>query len=347
MRILIGTTGFSYEDWNGPNVFYQSTTDTLESQLCYYMTRFDMLTISSTYESQPCANMYTEWANLALKTRKDFSFVVIAPKKFTDSHSISSSIREWTRFWNGYTVRTNRGCERTERKGECKILFDKGVLGCVVLQFPGSFHYNDRHLNKILKITKLIPPTLKLSFEFLHSSWREERSKIAEMFRTRPSWCISTPFVENGLVDFGWAGNIKSTRTHDAFTANSRGPSVLLTTDFVHISLCGTLGPHIGSYDRDGFLERFSVELKKLESAGVKTAFCSFDATTPQTTFCNPLPGMVISGFFLNPKISDLPSHTSVDRPCCLHDAIRLQELLRSTRKYKRDSEGFVEIEFK
>lgn len=81
MRILIGTTGFSYDDWTGPEVFYPPEIETIGDQLCYYMSRFDMLTISSTYEEQPDAALYTDWAKFALKAKKDFSFVVVAPEK--------------------------------------------------------------------------------------------------------------------------------------------------------------------------------------------------------------------------------------------------------------------------
>lgn len=371
ISVKIGTSGFSYSSWFSPNVFYPPNVRTLSDQLRYYVTRFNMVTISNTYESDPDTSLYEEWAAIAGEN-KNFSFVVTAPKKFTDSHSVASSIKEWDRFWNGYGVaaRKNTNCFVTgPKKGGCKVLHEKGVLGCILLRFSSAFHFSSTHVNKILKITKLAPQDVKFAFLFLHCSWRENREKINELFQTRSNWCISTPFVENRLVDFGWAGGIPSTRTFDTFSntpvgkSTPKGPSIILTTDFVHISLSGTLGSYLGSYDKNGFLERFAKEIEKLKSIGVKTIFCSFDATTSGTTFCNPLPGLIISGFFLNPKLADLPSHTLVDRPCCLHDAIRLQELLKNseplegvektprlgvndTLRYKRDSDGFVDIKF-
>lgn len=362
--IMIGTAGFSYDNWTDPDVFYPPETTTIKEQLRYYASKFNMLTISSTYESHPQSSLYTEWADIVLNARTDFLFVVVAPKSFTWSHSIAASIKEWDRFWNGYDATvtssdssTDGNCRSHIRKGGCKILFDKGVLGCVVLRFPSSFHYSERHVNKILKIMKLTPPKLKFSFVFHHCSWKENQGNVVELFQERTNWCISTSFVENRLVDPGWAGNISSTRTKDAFmkkakTNGRNGQSILLTTDFAHICLAGTLGPYMGSYDKDNFLERFNKELQKMKKMGI-TTFCSFEATSPGTTFCRPLPGLVISGFFLNPQIAELPSHTIVDRPCCLHDAFRLQELSNNSRAYgitqayKRDSEGFVELEFK
>lgn len=354
MNILIGTTGFSYRDWHFPGVFYPPNTITVEDQLRYYMSKFDILTISSTYEDVPATSMYETWAKIALEEKPGFSFIVVAPKKFTNSHSIADSIEEWSNFWEG-----SKNLDESQneiKKGGCKILYEAKVLGCLLLQFPSSFYYNEKHVNKIKKITKNIPLDVKLSFEFLHSSWRENCENTKKLFSEHKNWCISTSLVENGLVDFGWAGNIISTRTHNAFSSGKM-PSILVTTNFAHISLSGTYGPQLGSYDKDGFLERFAADLLKL---GKLKIFCSFDATTPGTTFCNPLPGIIISGFFLNPKLADLPSHTDIDRPCCLHDSLRFQQLLKTSikenssvnsrirkTKYRRDSEGFVVIEFK
>lgn len=356
MNILIGTTGFSYRDWHFPGVFYPPNTITVEDQLRYYISKFDILTISSTYEDVPATSMYETWAKIALEEKPGFSFIVVAPKKFTNSHSIADSIEEWGNFWEGPDGPPGPdGSLTAPKKGGCKILFEAKVLGCLLLQFPSSFYYNEKHVNKIKKITKHIPGDVKLSFEFLHCSWRENCENTKKLFSEHKNWCISTSLVENGLVNFGWAGNIISTRTHNAFTSGKM-PSILVTTNFAHISFSGTYGPQLGSYDKDGFLERFASDLLKLCRSNIKV-FCSFDATAPGTTFCNPLPGMIISGFFLNPKLADLPSHTDIDRPCCLHDSLRFQQLLKIStnksnsrdrrRKYKRDSDGFVVIEFK
>lgn len=334
-----------------PEIFYPDTTETVGDQMKYYASRFDMLTISSTYNTDdPPEILYTQWVG-AVSHNPNFRFVVVAPKKFTSSPSIWASLKEWDKFWNGYEIRGGSDGSpgpSGSKRGGCKILYERGVLGVLVLQFDSSFGYTERHLNKIIKITKQIPSGVKLSFEFLHWSWRDSAAleKVIPIFVAK-KWSITTSFVENGLVEFGWAGTLRSTRTENM----TSGPSVLITSDFVHLSFSGTYGPQLGSYDSNGFLEKLTEQFRELQQQKIQV-FCSFDVSTPGTTYCYPLPAMQISGFYLRPKMTELPSHTLVDRPCCLHDAIRLKELVSkpkcaiSTERYKRDEEGYVVFEF-
>ena len=80
MSVKIGTSGFSYNSWFEPNVFYPSGIRTLRDQLRYYVTQFNMVTISNTYESDPDTSLYEEWAGVAASENKNFSFVVIDRK---------------------------------------------------------------------------------------------------------------------------------------------------------------------------------------------------------------------------------------------------------------------------
>lgn len=345
VKIYIGTAGFSFQEWLQPEIFYPENIgeECVFDQLRYYSTQFNMLTISSTYlGGNPSYSLYEQWID-SVSENPEFKFIITTPKNFTCSHSIRDSHIEWDKFWNGYMG------EKNSKKGGCKVFHEKGVLGILILQFDSKFEYTERNMNKIMKITKNIPLDVCLSFEFLHWSWREKIDKITPIFVAK-NWSITTSFVENGLVESGWAGNIRSTRTKTAFDPKSKGPKILITTKFIHLSLNGTYGPYIGSYDYGDarFLEKLASKLYGLSKENV-TVYCSFDNISGDSTFCYPLPAMEISGFYLNPKMAELPSHTTVDRPCCLHDAIRLKTLLKRCipkKNYKRDEEGFVVVDF-
>ena len=72
--------------------------------------------------------------------------------------------------------------------------------------------------------------------------------------------------------------------------------------------------------------------------------FCIFNNT--ESTYCKPLPYIIIEDAVFWPELKDLPYYIDADLPSCLHDALRLNE----TIKYKDvslDSEGFRNIIFR
>lgn len=321
MRILIGIEGFSHEPWSIPGVFYPESCDTPLKQLEYYSLRYDTVTITKSYNNIPLPSIYNEWAK-GVEANPSFLFHIVVPKKVRNKFW-------WNIFWLG-----------RDNKGGCKILYDKGILGCLILRFDAIFVCNSRNISQLQKMIKRIPLDIKISVDFLHRSWLENEEVLEEILE--PNCCLTTMYVENGLAHYGWAGNLPSTRTKTAFSVKKQMFPIIVTSNFIKIDFYGTYGPGCGSYDKDNFLERFAKELRKLEDK-VDTVFCSFHNI--DSTICFPYPPKFISGFFLFPILEKLPEGVLRDLPCCLHDSQKLKKLL-TVDKYRKDTEGFVDLEF-
>lgn len=353
-KIYISTAGFVYDSWKSPTVFYPEGMCILD-YLEFYATKFNALTVTSTFVGQSCtfSKMYETWVKKVAKN-PDFKFVILAPKVFSygAGAGISKLKSIWNDFWNGVGTAENKE-KKGEKKEGCEVLHKSGKLGCIVLQFPSKFLCDEKNITRLEKMYKILPKDVKFAFDFRHWSWWERRGQNlsekesqsgAELFvKDKTNICISTPYVENGLVDFGWAGNLPSTRV---FAKKSKVPIFAADnkSTFAHITFNGTYGAGIGSYDNNNFLERTAAVLGNLK--GVDDVFCSFNNAS--SSFCYPLPGLTISGLFLHPQISELPFYAEVDRPGCLHDALRLGDILEKNKKckYKIGEDGYVEVKF-
>src|SRR5690348_9739840 len=126
-NVYISTSGFMYNSWHSPEVFYPEST---ENHLEFYSSMFDSLTVTSTFFGQPSQKLYEKWIGQTSKNPK-FKFVILAPKSLTQNTNLRKAAIAWNEFWTG--VCTPRG-----KKGGCEILNNAGVLGCVVLQFSSK-----------------------------------------------------------------------------------------------------------------------------------------------------------------------------------------------------------------
>jgi uncharacterized protein YecE (DUF72 family) len=243
--------------------------------------------------------------------------------EFTSS-SIHKSKRIWNMFWN--------------EAGGSK-LNDMGILHCIVIPFYTRFEYSERNVRKIRGICSQIPSDVRCIFDFMHWTWWEGGA-FENAAKGKENWCISTTYVENGLVRAGWAGNMPSTRT------KSNNPPYHIRSSenksFAYVSLYGSLGPYIGSYDENRFLERFAVRLTDLQRKGTKV-YVNFSNTDSTTLF--PLHPLFISGYVCCPKIGrqDIP-----DTACSLHDSQRLKKVvdIQSRCPYNINDDGYVKVHF-
>jgi len=325
MDVYLGTAGFAFDKWKDEGMFYPPDVKTSDEKLFYYSGVFNSLTLSMTFSHNPPFSLFTSWVNICRHNPK-FLFNVYAPHNFTDSKSINSSMQEWNSFWNG------NNNEFDEKIGGCRYLYEKKVLGCLILRFCPGFDNTNKNINKILKITKNIPSDVRVAFIFLHSSWFTNSTR--ELFKKKGNWCLATSFVTNNLIDAGSLGNLKSTKTTQTPVIETA------TSNFAYISLNGSYGPEIGPYDKDGFLEKLKKEIK---TSKTKEIFCSFD-NTAETTYKYPLPGVFISNFYVCPQILELPPDCDgLDRHCCLHDILKMKKLMET---YVVDSDGYLKIKF-
>src|SRR6266536_5445880 len=150
-NILIGTSGFSYDDWRGH--FYPKEIGKRE-MLGYYAESFPTVEVNSTYYHVPNPATFVQ---MSQKVPGDFEFAVKAHKEMT--HSDGELIPEaFTAF--------RRALEPLEERGQ---------LGCVLAQFPWSFKpssENERFLEAFRGEMGDVPTVV----EFRNSKWVSERT---------------------------------------------------------------------------------------------------------------------------------------------------------------------------
>jgi uncharacterized protein YecE (DUF72 family) len=148
-EILVGTSGYSYDDWRG--AFYPLQFPRGD-MLAYYAREFRYTEVNSTYYALPGQQLM---ASLAERTPPGFVFTVKAFKSLTH-----------------------------ERKGEAAVdagkfrfslapLVEAGKLGAVLLQFPYSFRCSQENRSYLARLGELLEG-LPLAAEFRHAGWERE-----------------------------------------------------------------------------------------------------------------------------------------------------------------------------
>jgi len=325
-KLYVATMGHIYPRCEDGKFYPAGMPD--RERLKYYASKFNSILIKTTFFGQPKKETYQNWLQ-SVSDNPIFKFILSAPKAMSHAKNISELKKAWTFFWDG-----------DDSRGGCNILVNK--IGCILIEFPSSFYYSLKNINRLKTIMSIVPKDVRCAVEFRHFSWWENTRHLKLLFDIHPSWCIATPYVENGLVDYGWAGNLPSTRT----IKNKEPIPDLITTKFTLFTFHGTMGRNIGSYDDHCFLERLVSKIKKYQADGINTIYCSFNNT--ESSYCYPLPGLLIMGFPLRPKIKELPLYADADLPCCLHDARRLERLWNEITEcpYETNTEGNIEMTF-
>lgn len=307
VKLYIGTLGLSFSK---DESFYKEDTDKLSK----YSTVFNSICISSTFFGSVAINTYKEWSE---KVGASFKFIVTAPKAVTFSKDKIIIKRAWSSFWRG-----------------CDILNNAKKLAYVLLEFPTTFSYTPSNLKRIeWYLKKLSAPSL--AFELKNSSWWEDDAvqSLRSLFNQYQN--IQTTIVlsclENRIVDAGWAGNMYST----SFKQVKSRP--LIGSGSPVVKLYGSLGCEIGSYDEKienvvGFIESLPP---------TQSVYCVFGNT--KSTYCHPLPPVIIEMIIIWPHLKELPYYLEEDLPSCLHDAIQLKEAWKY-RKIPKDENGFVKL---
>ena len=149
-QILIGTCGYSYNEWLGP-VYPEGTKR--EQFLSLYAARFNTLELDYTYYQMPRADLLQRM----MEDGRGLSFAIKAYQSLT--HRIDSA--KWQDEAKTYIK-------------ALKPLQEEGRLEAVLFQFPYSFHYeeeNRRYLDKLLREFSGI----KAAVEFRNAEWLNTR----------------------------------------------------------------------------------------------------------------------------------------------------------------------------
>lgn len=143
--IRIGTSGFSYKDWEGP--FYPSGLPARD-KLSYYAREFDTVEVDSSYYGIPKASTL---AAMAAKTPPGFLFCLKAFQGMTHAREDNATV--FGQFIDALTP-----------------WIEQERLGCVLAQFPSSFRNtpgNRDYLRQLAERMGAIPTVV----EFRHRDW--------------------------------------------------------------------------------------------------------------------------------------------------------------------------------
>jgi uncharacterized protein YecE (DUF72 family) len=152
LMILVGTSGFSYKDWVGP--FYPETLSK-QDFLSYYSQHFRTCELNFSYYRVPTAQTLERMAE---KSGGRVEFVVKANQEMTHVREDNAQVFE---------AFNNALIPLTERK----------LLGCVLAQFPYSFHHTQKNID-YLKYVKEHMGVIPIVVEFRNRKWINEATFI-------------------------------------------------------------------------------------------------------------------------------------------------------------------------
>jgi uncharacterized protein YecE (DUF72 family) len=179
MRTWIGTSGYSYPEWEG--TFYPADLPSAK-MLSYYAGRFSTVEVNNTFYRMPSAKSIAGWA---AATPKAFTFALKAPKRITHDARLKNVEDPLRTF-----------CETARLLGP--------KLGPLLFQLPPYFRKDARRLGDVLS---LIPPGLSVAFEFRHPSWFSD--DVYDLLRSKNSaLCVAdtekgtTPLVATAAFGY-------------------------------------------------------------------------------------------------------------------------------------------------
>jgi uncharacterized protein YecE (DUF72 family) len=143
MKVYTGTSGYGYDAWKGG--FYPAKISAAK-MLGFYSGRFETVEINNTFYRMPTEDVVESWAK---QVPRDFVFAIKAPQVITHIKRLRN-VSEETRFFLG------------------SISVLGGMLGCVLFQFPATFHED---LGLLEKFIALIPQKMPCAFDFRSATW--------------------------------------------------------------------------------------------------------------------------------------------------------------------------------
>jgi uncharacterized protein YecE (DUF72 family) len=149
-NILIGTSGYSYKDWEG--VLYPPGTKQSD-YLSLYSHEFSVAELNFSYYRMPDKSVSRRMVDI---TGRDFIFTVKAHHSLTHEMTAAAIDTNCAAFTSG--IEPFMDCQK---------------LGAVLLQFPYSFHYkkeNRTYLDLLCKRLSHLP----LCIEFRNQYWQRE-----------------------------------------------------------------------------------------------------------------------------------------------------------------------------
>ncbi len=167
-ELLIGTSGWSYEEWKG--VFYPSSS---RNKLSFYSSMFPTAEIDSTFYAFPSKGLVNGWAR---NTPDSFVFSAKLPRLITHEKKLS--------------LEGGAETELVKFLSLMKPLIASGKMGPILIQLPPSFSY-EKDRAKLTSFLAVLPEDVRFAVEFRHPSWL--RDDVWAELRSRN--------VANAIVD--------------------------------------------------------------------------------------------------------------------------------------------------
>ena len=146
MRVLPGTSGFSYKEWKG--TFYPE--DLADSaMLRHYSSRLPAVEINNTFYRMPRASILAGWAE---QVPDGFSFALKASQQITHRKRLKDAGDAVGYFFQVATTLGDR-------------------LGPALFQLPPNLK---KDLPRLADFLALLPPASRAAFEFRHESWFDD-----------------------------------------------------------------------------------------------------------------------------------------------------------------------------
>ena len=194
MRILAGTSGWSFKEWKGS--FYPKDLPD-DGMLGFYAGRFPTVEINNTFYRMPKESVLLDWAS---KVPPEFRFAIKASQRITHHgrlKDVADSLEYFTRV--------------TSSLGEQR--------GPTLFQLPPNLK---KDLPRLAEFLAILPRGWRSAFEFRHSSWFDD--DVYQALREKDAaLCIAdhddfeTPAVRT--AGWGYARLHRLTYDHAALVA--------------------------------------------------------------------------------------------------------------------------------
>jgi uncharacterized protein YecE (DUF72 family) len=148
MRILAGTSGFSYKEWQGP--FYPEKLPA-KAMLGYYASRLPAVEINNTFYRLPTPALLEGWRK---QVPDGFRFAVKAPRRITH-------------------IKRLKDCGDELHYLSSALGALEPCLGSILFQLPPFFK---RDVAVLAAFAEQLPAGCRAAFEFRHDSWFDEET---------------------------------------------------------------------------------------------------------------------------------------------------------------------------
>jgi uncharacterized protein YecE (DUF72 family) len=165
VRVLVGTSGYSYAPWKGS--FYPEKLPAAK-MLAYYAERLPTVEINNTFYKMPAPELLERWA---AEVPESFSFVLKAPQRITHFQRLLDAQESCKRFFDAAAVLGGR-------------------LGPALFQLPPNFKKDLPRLEAFLVQLRAVAPSARPAFEFRHASWFSD-DVYAALRQQQAALCIA------------------------------------------------------------------------------------------------------------------------------------------------------------